>query len=81
MPRSRSHRCLLCEKAIFRSFYHYFDCGAAFRSRRDPRAMYLSYAYFFLKFKPLRSSLGARQVTKFRNGFKKSHSAMELVLM
>jgi hypothetical protein len=70
--RSRSHRCVLCEKAIFRNFYQFFDCGAACRPRRDHRATYSSSANFFLNFKPLHSSLGARLAQKSRKSLKVS---------
>jgi hypothetical protein len=58
------------KKSIFRDFYQFFDCGAACRPRRDDRATYSSSANFFLNFKPLHSSLGARLAQKSRKKLK-----------
>jgi hypothetical protein len=58
------------KKAIFRNFYQFFDCGAASRPHRDHQDTYSSTVNFFLIFKPLHSSLGARLAQKSRKTLK-----------
>jgi hypothetical protein len=69
--RRRSHRCVLCEKSCFSQFFtSFFYCGPACRPRRDHRTAYSSSVNFFLNFKQLHSSSGARIAQKSRKKLK-----------
>jgi hypothetical protein len=57
-------------KTRFFALFTSFSTGAACRPRRDHRATYSSSVIFFLHFKPLYSSLGARIAQKSRKRLK-----------
>jgi hypothetical protein len=72
---------LYVKKCDFSQFLLVFRLWRRLSTSSRPSGYVYVICDFFLNFKPLDGPLGARQVPKFRNGFKKSDSAMELVLM